>query len=171
MTLQSVHSTQLSQVLIAFGGAILGGLFVLAGGWIQGERDQKQRTREMSQSASKRILMSLAELEGAIVEGVALKQLDGIRSSFNNFSLITTSEAPFITDNELISRIRNHIELMYGLVSVAAQGAVFVADAARKHSGMVTESLEAHIRKDQLPPYKKPPLRNAVELLAWATEG
>ncbi|CAG4903226.1 unnamed protein product, partial [Acidithrix sp. C25] len=101
---------------------------------------------------------------------VVLNQLVGIRSSFNNFSLTTTSEAPFITELRLIERIHNHIELIYCLILRADQGKGVFVDVARKHSGMVTGSLEAHIWKDQLPIYKKPPLRNTAELWAWARE-
>ena len=153
-------------------GAVAGGLFVLRAATTQWKRDK----RETSRQAARRLLASLASIEGVFATWVAGQQLDSevAGSAFNGFSSATVTELPFIEDDEVCARVREHVLLSYLVFRTAPNRPLpkNLLEAVRRHADAVTEALEAYIRESPLPSYRPIPKTSSgapdiAALLSW----
>jgi hypothetical protein len=156
---------QIQQAIIGFGsaiiGAIVGGVFVFVAARGQWRADREEAAHQASREAARRIVATLVQLEGvfaSLLDGLSVPTADAA-ATFNTFSAATTTELPFITDDQVCQRVLAHVELCWPMIRVASATPTppQVWAAARRHADSVTEALEAHIRGAQLPSYKSLP--------------
>jgi hypothetical protein len=112
-----------------------------------------------------------------LIDGQSVPTTDAA-ATFNTFSAATTTELPFITNDQVCRRVLAHVELCWPLIRVASTTPTptQVWAAARRHADAVTEAIEAHIRGAQLPPYKPLPKSpsgsiDARALVSWRADG
>lgn len=172
-------SDQIEQAVIGFGsavlGAIIGGAFVLRAARDQWAHDREANRTDASRQSARRLIVELAQLEGAVATWVATGiERDKLATAFNAFSTAAVADLPFITDDNVSSRVNAHIELAHSVVRVASTMVVpkEMLEAVRRHADAVTESLEAHIRHQPLPDYKPLPrtedgVLDASVVMAW----
>jgi hypothetical protein len=164
------------QALIGFGGALIGALvggsFVIWAGTIQWRRDRLAAKADRSQSAAQSLLRALASLEGAVVQWTWDHQADSLASGFNAFSITTNAEAPMLTDEQVSTRLHNHVDFVFRFTGIASSARLKpdpLVPALRLHADAVTDALTAHVRGQPLPPYKAPPLEDVQGILDWGT--
>lgn len=177
----AMTADQIEQAAIGFGsaiiGAVVGGLFVLYGARSQWKRDR----REASRQAARRILAALVQLEGVFATLLAGQRIPTAEAAatFNTFSAATTTELPFIADDQVCARVLAHVQLCGPLIRAASATPLpkGVLEAARRHADAVTEALEAHIREAALPSYTPLPtnasgaMDDVRALMSWPGKG
>jgi len=176
----AMTTDQIEQAVIGFGsaiiGAIVGGFFVLYAARAQWKRDK----RDASHQAARRILAVLAPLEGVFATWLAGQSISAAEAAttFNTFSAATTTELPFIVDDQVCVRVLAHLELCGPLIQIAAAKLppADVLRAVRRHADAVVEALEAHIRDKPLPSYVPLPLNpsgapDVKALISWPGKG
>ncbi len=176
----AMTTDQIELAVIGFGsaivGAIVGGFFVLYAARGQWKADR----RETSRQAARRIIAALVPLEGVfatLLAGHSILTADAA-ATFNTFSAATTTELPFIADDQVCARVLAHVRLCGSLLHIAptAPPPKPVLAAVRRHADAVTEALEAHIREKPLPSYTPLPLNpsgapDVKALMAWPGKG
>ncbi len=157
---------QIEQALIGFGsaivGAVVGGLFVVAAARGQWRHDRREAARQASRESARRILATVVQLEGVFATLIAGEQVPtaDAAATFNSFSATTTTDLPFITDDEVCRRVLAHVELCGPLIHFASTTTSVpreIWEAVRRHADAVTAALEAHIRDAVLPTYRPLP--------------
>jgi len=178
-----MSTDQIEQAVIGFGsaiiGAIVGGLFVLYAARGQWRRDK----RETSRQAARRVLAALVPLEGVFATLLAGQSIPNAEAAatLNTFSAATTTELPFITDDQVCARVLAHVQLcwpllLFQITASAPPPPRDVYQAVRRHANAVVEALEAHIRERPLPRYVPLP-QNASgapdlsALVSWPSNG
>ncbi len=175
---------QVLLAVIGFGsaalGAVVGGIFVLVAARGQWKNDRQEAIRHASRESARRLLAALVPLEGAFATLLGGQGVDAVELTtiFNAFSGVTTTELPFITEDQVAGRVLAHVQLCWPLIRMAptATPPRPVLEAVRRHADAVTEVLEAHIRGAPLPPYRPLPMDTTGRidiqaLIAWPGQG
>lgn len=163
--------------LIGFAGAIIGA--IVGGLFVQGAT-RRQWKRDRRDQAGRRLLDSLFQLEGVFATWLAGESLSiaEVANAFNSFSSAWTTELPFIEDDRVRTRVREHVGLCHPLLMIAKDMSSAppkaIIEAVRRHAELVIETLQAHVSGASLPPY--PPLPRTKGgivdldgLIAWPT--
>lgn len=159
-----------TQALIAGGsallGSIIGGGCALWAGRQQWNRSLKARSHE----AASRLLAAVASLS----QGIALWETSGdgasLSAAINTFSAATVAELPLVRDDAVSLRVRTHVEFAATIGILALRvptPSKPLIGSFKRHEDDVVSALEAHIRDQALPGYRRPPLGDIAGLIAW----
>ena len=158
------------QVAIAAGsgfiGSIVGGCFALLAGRQQWKNSLESRSHE----AAARVVNSILAVSQAWVSLEGSGNIQELITAANGFTAAATAELPFVRDGEVVTRVRNHIEVTFFLVSSMRNGLQppkELINALNKHQDIVIATLEAHIKGDHLPGCDPLPLGSASGLVQW----
>jgi hypothetical protein len=164
------------QALIGFGGAVVGGAFVVWAGSLQWRRDRRDAKADRSQMAAKIILGRLMVLAYATTAWFDSYDTQALSRAKDDFIITAIPEVPSISDDRVGKMVATHMDFAGHLVRVAAstsmpgraaENTVKLAKAWRLHAATLAAALTAHIRGDPLAPYQPPDLANDAALIEW----
>jgi hypothetical protein len=131
----------------------------------------KERARQ-SHNAAAELIDAVYSTSRSVHDAVADGSPPRLAVAANDFSQAVSRPLAWISDSELEARLLDHRRFaaavgISGTPEVTRLPPKRLVEAFDRHAQITLESLDAHIRGQELPPYTTPPFANLQELIGW----